>query len=52
MNSEVDWEPVEVDEGGCDELPGFGASANPGSGVPHDLEPAQGPTWNPTEGMY
>lgn len=31
MDVELDQEPVEVDEGEGDVLPGFGASENPGS---------------------
>lgn len=31
MVAELDREPLEVDEGGGDVLPGFGASENPGS---------------------
>lgn len=30
-SAEVDLEPVEVDEGGGDVLPGFGATDNPGT---------------------
>lgn len=31
MEAELDQEPVEVDEGGGDVLPGSGAGENPGS---------------------
>lgn len=46
MDAELRREPAEVDEGGGDELPGFGASENPDSRVLHKLEPVQGSAWN------
>ena len=45
----LDWEPVEVDQGGGDVLPGLGVSEHPGSRVLHILEPVQGFTGSPEQ---
>ena len=50
LNLGLDRQPVEVDEGGGDVLPGLGAGEKPGSRVLDVLEPLQGFAGNP--GQY
>lgn len=52
MNAELDWEPVDKDEDGGDELPRFDANENHGSCVLHVLAPGQGFSWNSRPRMY
>lgn len=41
-NVAFDWEPVKVNEGGCDVLSGLGVGKHPGSWVLHVMESVQG----------
>lgn len=42
LDEELDWEPVEVNEGGGDVLPGLGACEDLGGVVLHIRESVQG----------
>ncbi len=47
IDTELNWKPVKVDEGGGDVLPGLGAGEKPGSCGLDILEPVQGFAGNP-----